>query len=190
MASDYTLDFTTGYAADSSNECKWWGGHKRRERGRLYADKLRKQWGLGYGDNELEELPYNLLRDSSSEYFIPCEDVEEIYHQAKEQYDNAVDRFNSCGDFSKKCKCRGVIDKAKWMKIYQWADGARNSQSDILDYDRCDEEEAQDAIDAVLDKAQSLLEEREGVGLPNTTMLGLIGAGTLGLIFIMLKATK
>ena len=186
----YNLNFTQGYASDSTNECKWWSGNKRRERGREYADKLRLQWGFGFGSDGLDEMPYHLMRDSSSDYYIHCEDVEEIYHQSKEQYDDASDRLNSCGGWAKKCKCRAKIDMAKWQKIYQWADGARNSQSETLGYNRCDEEETQDAIDNVLDTAQTLLEDREGVGLPNSTVLGLIGAGTLGLIFVLLKVTK
>lgn len=190
MALELDIDFVSGYAKDSQNYCEWWGGGKRRAKGRLYAAKLRKAWGIGYGSGGLEEIPYGLVRDSSSEYYIHCEDVEEIYHQSSEQYDDAVDRFNSCGSFAKRCKCRGVIDKAKWVEIRDWADGARKSQSDSLGYNSCDEEEDQEAVDNILSQAQAMLDGREDAGLPNSVILSLIGAGTIGLIFLMLKVTK
>jgi hypothetical protein len=188
MSLEINLDYVSGYAKDSQNYCGLWGGSRRYAKGLEYANKLRKQWGLGYGEDGLKELPYSLMRNPSSDYFVHCEDIEDIFHQASEQYDDAKERRDACGWSNKRCKCRGDIDKAKWSIIRDWADGARNSQK-ANSWNRCDEEEMVQAGQNVIDQAQQLLDQRE-MGMSNEMILAAIGLGSVAIIAVLLKTVK
>jgi hypothetical protein len=192
MAVSLNIDFQTGYAKNSSNSAGWWSGNKRRLKGVEYARKLMNQWGIGYGDNGLETIPYSLVRIKDSEYYIPCEDIENILRQSRTKYDDAYRRFESCGSFSKKCKGRAVIDKAKWQYITDWAKGATVAQSEINNYNTCDEEEVELAIQNVLDYAETILGEKESKFgyLDNKAVGALCAVGGITLALILIKSTK
>lgn len=186
------IDFVTGYAGNSSNRCRWWSGSKRRAKGIEYGRKLMRQWGLGYGDDGLDTIPYSLVRDRNSEYYVPCEDLENIFIQASNKYDEAFEAHNDCNSFSGKCKCKKVIDKAKWEYIRNWADNARQAQSAIYGYDSCDEEEQAEAIDSVLSYAENILGDKtKGFGsVSNVQLAAMVGIGGIALSLILIRASR
>jgi len=181
------INYTSGLAKDSTNNCAWWGGNKRRGKGRKYAGIILRDWGLTK-DGSTEEPSYAEVRTPSSVLYQSCEVIEDIYFQSSLQYDDAYDRHEECGSLGKKCKCRADIDMAKWAEIRDWADGARTSQGD--DYNTCDETEWQDAGNAVTDLQKSLLASKTDVGMSNMVKVGLIGAGVLVTIVVLLKVRK
>ena len=180
------ISYTSGKAKDSHNKCAWWGGRKRRETGRRYADELLKQWGIA--DEDGGEASYSDVRDSNSSNYISCEVIEDIFTQSSFQYDDAYDRHEECGGLAKGCKCRADVDMAKWAQIRDWADGARHSQGDK--YNTCDEAEWEAAGEAVTDLQKKLLADKQNIGMSNTVKLALVGAGVLVTIVILLKVKK
>lgn len=187
------IDFFTGYAKGSKNECAWWGGSKRRERGREHARKLMKQWGLGYGENGEETIPYSFVRRQDSPQYVPCEDLENIVLQSTNKYDEAYEKHKACGGLAKKCKCREVIDMAKWAYIRDWAEGAVISQSELYGYNTCVEEATQAEIDEAEDLAKSLLIDDEIQAfnaISNTALAGFVGGIGLITTLVLLRASK
>tara|TARA_R110002096_G_scaffold220851_3_gene409413 strand:- start:1747 stop:2301 length:555 start_codon:yes stop_codon:yes gene_type:complete len=182
-----SINYTSGLAKDSTNDCGWWGGNKRRGKGRKYAGIVMRDWGITK-DGSTNEPSYSDVRDPNSSLHLSCEVVEDIYSQSSLQYDDAFDRHEECGSLAKKCKCRADIDMAKWAEIRDWADGARRSQGDK--YNTCDETEWEAAGKAVTDLQSNLLADKTNVGMSNTVKMALIGTGVLLTIVVLLKVVK
>ena len=134
-----------------------------------------------------------MLEDKIHHNIVPCEDLENIVLQSTNKYDEAYEKHKACGGLAKKCKCREVIDMAKWAYIRDWAEGAVISQSELYGYNTCVEEATQAEIDEAEDLANSLLIDDEIQAfnaISNTTLAGFIGGIGLITTLVLLRASK
>lgn len=192
MAQDLNIQFQHGYAQDSNHDAGWWSGDTRKRVGKEQARKLMRQWGLGYGSDGLSTIPYSLVRMKGSDRYVPCEDIENIETQSRTEYNNAYKRHKACGWLAKKCKGRAVIDKAKWGYIIEWSEGAKFAQSELDNYNTCDEEEVEEAIESVLAYAEGMLSEKdEGfLKLDNKAIAALCTVSGIMIALILIKSTR
>ncbi len=186
------IDFQTGYAKNSTNGCAVWSGSRRKEQGRRYGRELMKQWGLGYGQYGLETIPYSYVRTPDSETYVPCEDLENIVLQASNKYDEAYETHADCCGICKECKCRPIIDMAKWSYIRNWAEGAIIAQSQTYGYETCQEEDVSFEEEKTKEELDGLLDGLlgEGAGLSNTAILGIVGGVGIVLTLLIVRATS
>jgi len=185
------IDFFTGYAKASTANAAWWSGKKRKSQGQRDASFLMKQWGLGYGKDGLETIPYSYVRTSNSDNYVPCEDLENIVLQASNKYDEAYETHADCCGICKECKGRAVIDMSKWSYIRNWAEGAIIAQSETYGYDTCQEEDVSFEEEKTKEEQDKLLNSLlSGGELSNTAILGIVGGVGVVLTLLIIRATR
>ena len=169
-------------------------------KGRWYANGILEEWGIHYSPsaeggcgNEnwsscVRLIPYNLVRNPDSNYYIACQDLEGILAIAGNEYSNAQDRLDMSSSRPEACNAR--VDKYKWKRIFDWAEIAVQMQSSNNDVDSCIVESFEEA-NIELNQAQiDALNDEEGFGLTNNTTLAILGGITFVSIGLILKYVK
>ena len=157
------------------------------------ANFILQEWGIYYTPHAspyyetdwLRVIPYNLVRNPDSEWYIACQDLEALLVVFGNQYSNAQDRYDMCGNSI--CRCAASIDKAKWLGLFNWAEIAVQMQSSANDIDSCIVESFEDANIEINQQMEDMLNDAEGLGLTPNTMLAIVAGVTALSIGVILK---
>ena len=187
MARETNMNLSGAGAKNYTGTADW--GVNIVNRGNSLAGKIRKEWNIGGGSSGKDELSFNAGRNPDSEDHIYCEDWQGMIIIAGQEVGQAQTRLDQCGAWKTKCKRRAKIDKVKWRNILDYAESMTVAQS-TGKYNTCVEVDQQAEIDMVLAAQEGYLESKEPKGLGNGAIMGLIAAGTIGSIFIILKVVK
>ena len=168
----------------------------------LQANRILEEWGIHYTpdasqyyeDDWLRSIPFNLVRNPSSEWHITCQDLEGILSVSATKYSNAQDRLDGCPQTSGYeglfCDCNANIDKEKWRLIFNWAEEAVQYQSSTNDIDTCIVEAFEDSNLEITQQIEDMLNDKEGMGLTSNTLMAIVGGATLITIGLILKFVK
>jgi hypothetical protein len=173
-----------------------WSTQEINVNGICAANFILKEWGIYYTPDAsqyyesdwVRTIPENLVRNPDSEWYIACQDLEGLLTVFGIQYSNAQDRYDMCGDAI--CRCAATIDKIKWKQLFDWAETAVQMQSSVNDIDTCIVESFEDANTQLTQAQIDALNNEEGFGLTNNTMLAIVGGLTLVSIGAILKYVK
>jgi len=170
----------------------------RSEKAIYYTNGILNDWGIKYtpmvgSDMEIiKTIPFNLVRNPESDWYVHCDDLQSILVVAGGSYSNAQDRLDACDTtyLGAECICNSQIDKKKWKAIFDWAEIAVEYKSSENDIDSCIVEQFQDANIEITQSMEDMLEEKEGLGLKPETLLAIVAGATLTTIGLILKFVK
>jgi len=160
------------------------------------ANYILKEWGIYYYPDQgqyynsdfVRTIPFNLVRNPDSEWYIACQDLEGLLVVFGNQYSNAQDRYDMSSGSS--ALCAAYMDKIKWKVLFDWAETAVQMQSSVNDIDSCIVESFEDANIDINQQMQDMLNNEEGLGLTPNTMLAIVGGLTLVSVGAILKFSK